>query len=653
MPRFRTRSSPAAPPITPDVVRGLMAEVFRPAHFFLAPDLAVEAEHAPSEELTWEVFQGRLLDPAHTRQRRTFEAWNLYVLSGGLPSAEPLLALKLDAEAGLLHVVRGLECHGWEGYASGDNVILSREVRKWVRELAGTLRPGEFADAEDLRDELIALLFHAVVGRRLPLSSVEAPLPDFSFGRLLYCYRSPTAQGGPLRSATQIAPAMLAPEQGAPEQARLLEAMLRATPSEELPGAAGAFAARWSELGRTAADLLGLLRTLFNEVSLSPYTDFAPRVLESLTLLEQRGELTAEQVTDFEAHLLRQLGRHLTAYDLVTFHHRGANYPDALLLDLLLKDYLSRAAARPALFLDAPDDPEAVRRARRLRRRALRQGWLVRRSYEGHPVPDLPTSPGENSRVLPAGHPRVPDEQITLPARRRRRLYADDPLTRHLAGPAAEVLRQSAADLAHPDERRELGAGLFLDRPFGGGKAPAEPDATLLLASVAYSRSIAEGRLPALARDAGISPDAVEGVRAGLSIPGLPLDAIGPAVKPATVSLADARRAAGDFVFLHTTRGSVAALLAQFDFAPLAQRLGLDFLLSGRPVLLARAADGPGLVAYDQALRPRLELGARPQAGYASRGGQEFPVAGLQVVRTWEGGAARDRRGEEIVVRPR
>ena len=58
---------------------------------------------------------------------------------------------------------------------------------------------------------------------------------------------------------------------------------------------------------------------------------------------------------DFLGWLLRQIGRHLTAYDLVTFHHRGANYPDALVLDAVLKAYLARIEREPELFLDGGD----------------------------------------------------------------------------------------------------------------------------------------------------------------------------------------------------------------------------------------------------------------------------------------------------------
>src|SRR5205814_2555336 len=102
---------------------------------------------------------------------------------------------------------RGLEVYAWEGYDSGGGVILSRERRKWTRELVGTVRLSQFADAEELIDELACLLFLAVVGTsRLPLHSVEAPLPDFSNGRLFYCYRPPEDElpTGPASGRTRV-----------------------------------------------------------------------------------------------------------------------------------------------------------------------------------------------------------------------------------------------------------------------------------------------------------------------------------------------------------------------------------------------------------------------------------------------------------------
>ena len=210
MPRFRDRSSDAAGgPLILENVRALIAELFRPEHFFLGADLEWKWEHVALEELVWEIFQGRLLDPAHTRQRRSFEAWNVYQAG----AEEPLLALKLDAGAGHLHVVRGLDSYVWEGYDAGGNVYQSRERRKWVRELVGTIHLNRFADQTELRDELACQLFRAVVGTsRLPLSSLETPLPAFSFGQLFYCYRPDAPQAsGPVRGWRGLVTDMLAP----------------------------------------------------------------------------------------------------------------------------------------------------------------------------------------------------------------------------------------------------------------------------------------------------------------------------------------------------------------------------------------------------------------------------------------------------------
>src|SRR5690349_18917790 len=102
--------------LSPAEVRAACAEVLRPAHFYLADGLSLEGEQVAVEEDIWEVFQGRLLDRPYTRQRRTFAAWNLFLIDGGTRSGEPLLALKLDERADELHVVRGVEAYVHEGY---------------------------------------------------------------------------------------------------------------------------------------------------------------------------------------------------------------------------------------------------------------------------------------------------------------------------------------------------------------------------------------------------------------------------------------------------------------------------------------------------------------------------------------------------------
>jgi hypothetical protein len=659
-PRSGTDDDAQPAPLTPDALRALIADAVRPAHFFTGPKTTLQWEHLPTEETPWEVFQGRLLDRAHTRRTRTFEAWNVHMLENGTPSAEPLLAVKLDAAAGELHVTRGLLCRVWEGYHAGDNVYLSREAERWVRELAGTILRPRFADIDDLRDELTGRLFQAVVGAsRLPLTSVEAPLPAFALGELAYFYRPGAARdAGPMRSWRELIRDGLHSELSWSEKVKMLEALLRAAPAGDLTEAASLFAERWEGVGESAATLPRLLRTLFNDVSLSPWTDFVEKVLRFVSLLVEGGKLAVLEQVDFLAHLLGQLGRHLTAYDLVLFHHRGANYPDALLLDAVLKEYLRLARSHRRLFALGGHRGQ-------MRLRALRQGVLLRRRYEGHPVPDAPTSPGENARVLPPPHRRVPDEQILNPVKRIRRLYDGDPLPPHLGEHGRRMLREGLEDLRRPGGLRELGEAVFIDRPLGVFKAPAEPDQTPLLAYQAFSRSIAERRLRELARDpelgiaaAAIAPH-VEALKL-LAVTGLPLDAVGPEPRP-VVSLGDARKAADDFILIRTLPGSVSAFLRLYDLAPLRERFDLGDL-DGGPRLIVRgfppAAGKQALVdLYDVKLRKRVQLGMEAGAGYGSRGGVEYPLGGLRVLRVWqpaaEGLVERDVSAEGLILGPR
>jgi hypothetical protein len=607
-----------------------MLDVLHPSHFFLGPTLQLETAHVPAAAEPWEIFQGRLLEPRFTRQERTFESWNVFVIDDGVRSGAPLLSLKLDHATGELHVVRGLYCYIWENYTEGGNVLLSRETTRWLRELVGTIDLTRRPDPEELRAELADLVFHAVIGTsRLPLNSVEAPHPLFSLGQLAYVSPLPTsADAGPMRSPRDLIERGLRPGLGWLETTKLLEATLRATPADQLAETADLFAERW----RTRPDverLPALLRSLFNEVALSPWTQFVANTLAVLRHWVERGVLDRRQHIDFLSHLLRQTGRHLTAYDLVTFHHRGANYPDALLLDAVLREYA-------ALVEQFPDEFHGDGPAARVRRRALRQGWLLWRTYEGHPVPDAPTSPGENARVLPPPHVRVPEEQILQVPRRRRRLFVDTPLS--LGEHAGRVLRQSVADLAHPEERRELGLAVFIDRPLGVFKAPAEPDLTPLLAYEAFSRSVALRRLRQLAADpaSALGPSDAERLQQIITAEechGLPVRDI-PEDPRRVVALADARKVAADFVLLRTLPGGVAAFLHQTG---LTASHALEFLTAGQPVLLVRAPPRGGewetvLAVYDGLYRKRAELEMRRADGYRRRGVVEVPAAGLRVV---------------------
>src|SRR5262249_42187553 len=149
----------------------------------------------------------------------------------------------------------------------------------------------------------------------------------------------------------------------------------------------------------------------------------------------------------------------------------------------------------PGLFLLRSLDDDETYKKKRLRRRALRQAWILRRSYEGHLVPDEPSSPGENVRVLPIPHVRVAEEQIVNPVNRTKRLYQDDPLDSRRGSNIDKALVQSIDDLHHCAELRELGTAIFLDRPLGGCKNLTEPDGTILFSYVAFSHSVAYARL--------------------------------------------------------------------------------------------------------------------------------------------------------------
>jgi hypothetical protein len=307
--------------------------------------------------------------------------------------------------------------------------------------------------------------------------------------------------------------------------------------------------------------------------------------------------------------------------------------------------YLKRAERRPDLFREGPDASDAERRTARLRRRALRQAWLLRSRYEGHPVPDAPTSEGENNRILPAPHVRVPEEQIAQVHRRKKRLFANDPLEAHVGPAGHTVLRLSLMDLQHPDELRELGMALFLDRPLGIGKAATEPDQTLLFSYEAFSRSVAEQRLEYLTSDLKLlDEETLERLTSGLRdlpVRGIPLSSLRSPERPAPVSLRDARKVGDDFLLLRNTRKTIGDLLAHYDWSEHMKRFGLDFLADGQRLLLlqgfgATEVECEALTLFDADLRPRLLLKVDARQGYESRGGCEYPVAGLMVVRAWD-----------------
>jgi hypothetical protein len=537
-------------------------------------------------------------------------------------SAEPLLSVKVDAETGQAHVVRAILTCAWEPSQGDGNIIEGSERVKWVRELVGTLDLEACTDNHELHSELRQLLHAAVRGAsRLPLHSVEAPLPAYSLGQLAYVERpSDGPADRPLRTWQDLLEVAPVP----------LESVLRSVAPAEAALVAQHLVAR-SSAAAVGRDLQQRLRSLFNDVSLSPYTQFIDTTAAFIEALVEIGVWTSADEADFWSWLLRQLGRHLTAYDLITFHYRGANYPDALVLDVALKRLLRLIERHPELFHGSPADGKK----QILRRRALRQACLVRRYYEGHPVPDAPTSPGENARVLPPPHVRVPEEQILNTRRRRKYLYADEPLASLLTNTALSILGESVVDLADAPEWSELGMAVFIDRPLGWGKAVGEPDLTPLVAHEAFSPSIARRRFEEFQRL--IQELGIDGVRSSLPPPGdieAPGLAAAEVAEPdrTTVSLADARRVADDFVILRTLPQSLKSFIAAINSVPL-QGSG-PIWQACEKFLVARVPDpdhGTVLAWFDSALRKRVEMVSDLSKGFVTRRGYEMPAAGVHI----------------------
>ena len=617
----------------------LITDALRRENFWLAPNLRLEWQPPTREDIPWEIFRGRLLEPTHTRQTRRFISWSIYQINGSERSAEPLLAVKLDEQTGDIYIVRAILCHVWAGVDSGSNVIESRERTRWVRELVGTLTPGAFEDSEQITAELAYLVGAAIKGTsRLPVHSVEAPLPAYSFGQLAYLPQGQdeAPRALPMASWQELAGALLAS----------LEALLRAITPGQAPEAA-----RLCASSPWAVHLPKLLCEMFNNVSLSPYTDFVPTTLAFVQALASLGMFTAAKEIDLWSWLLRQLSRHLTAYDLVTFHYRGANYPDALLLDALLRRYVSLIEQNPLLFSE--DDPHA-----RLRRGALRQACLLRRHYEDLPVPDAPTSPGENARVLPAPFARVPEEQLLHVMRRQKHLYDGEPLEGILSPVARTVLAESLADLANAAQWRELGTAVFVERPLGWDKQVGEPDLTPLLAHVAYSPSIARrcfGELRKLADslqlNARFGHDSLEHQSAPVAA--VPARALALPPRP-ILALADTLRVADDFVILRTLPRGLREVFGSLDFGPIRAKAGFPEV-EKRMVVARVPGEGSEavLAMYDATYRKRLEMTVDASQGFSCRGGVEMPVAGLRVARVWDERAVEMRSAGFAALIPR
>ncbi|MEX2112377.1 MAG: hypothetical protein WD845_04285, partial [Pirellulales bacterium] len=575
-------------------------------------------------------------------------SWHVFLDDGEKTHAvAPLVSAYWDRSAGELSIVRRILTHGFEAYEDSPGVFLSRPSQKWARELVGTIDLATISD-DELAGELRAGLFLAVIGvSRLPITSLESPLPSFSLGQFAYF---PRLTGGG-QSWWTVPLAFLRADVGGRvcgvEFAKSLEMALRATPDERQPQIANALESHAAATSDGAQRVGDMIRDLFRYISLSPYGTYADRMIAMLATLAECDAVGVPGVADSIATMLRQLCRHLTAFDLATFHNSGANYPDALFLDALLKQYLRLVERQPELLVDEQDASAAAQPVRRIRRRALRQACLLRQHYEGLRVPDAPTSQGESLRVLPEPLAHVPQEQISQPARRRRVLFADEPLDGLLTPIGRQALQSSLTDLDQAAELLELGRAYFLDRPLGVLKQPGEVDRTPLVSHTAVSRTVVKRRLAELLASGWITAAQREGWRCAVDV--VPIAGVGVGEltcveRPGVVTLADALKVAPDFIL---QRSAASEVLRHYAWPVELQAWLADFVPPGsfpnsilvHHVLQSGHNTTPLLQVCDRQGRKQFELGFDLQPDgtvrYVQRAGVELPQR-LQVLRLWD-----------------
>jgi hypothetical protein len=490
--------------------------------------------------------------PGKLRVERSAGVRRVFLHRAGMPDERPIVEVRV--EGGRVHVRRHVAMRGGE----------------WIDEHVGS--------APQRQRRLIerCIEFALVGTSRLPITSVETPLPAFTLGMIAYL---PDGGGemivDPRVLAARVADATIDMER----RARTLEIFLRAGQPVQ---------------GLDLAELGPVLRSMFNLLVLSPYTCLVDNLVSLL------GQLDRPTAVDSIGYMLRHLARHLNAFDLVKFHNRGTNYPDALMLDALLRVFIP--------MLETNDSPAA--------RRSLLHGWLARKRCENLLVPAAPTSPGESARQMPAPFDSADPEH------RPRQLFQDAPAEAMLT-PAAWALLRRAADEV---DARELGTATFLDRPLGVMKRSGDADATAMLSYEAFSRRLAQRRMNEL-----VELELLPAARPMGDVAGYPVGKMQGHAREGVVALEDAKKVALDFVITRTTRSSLDVFVRQYDWSALnaAAPDAYRWLSTGRDVLLVRTGRGE-MTAFDAVQRAVLRLDYR-EPHYRECAGEEF-VEGLTAI---------------------
>jgi len=608
--------------------------VLRPEEFLSGAGCVLRISPPRRDEPRWELFQGQLLGPDQTRRTQPFVRWDLFLdvapdasneHTAGWKCDAPIIVLLYSATQNRLFLVRSLQVYGWQASETSPGVIVSHAALLTRWELVGSLAVPAAAEVPATRrgrdvsrdqespplsiaDGLRTLLRMACTGiSRLPILSVEAPHPAFTFGNLcagLGAWHDSAASGD--RDAAPLSDPIAAWDLEVAFALRhaslprpwVVEFILRMIPAHRLAMLAQRIKAATApcdnglpdtvphERALPVWDMPALLRSVFHQVSLTPATDFLEKFVELLRLLPQqngaKNNVSVAEMFDLCGFFVRQLCRHLNAYDLRRFHSYGANYPDAILIDGLLVLLVEWGIAHPELLDGSAPAPIA-------RRQALLHAWLTRGGYEGLPVPEHPTTQGENLRMIP-GRARLDEGQIVDPERRDKRLFQGERTADEIAAPLRDRLSDAVADLRDPTLVREFGMALFLDRPFGVGKDMGELDRTPLIASTAHSCQIARSRIERLRShgfavpETGVAGDLRDGRHSAGDFDGIPALRYPSTPRPGVICQHDALQTADDFRWRYTVRSSRRILLDQL--LPEASDIP-----AAEPGLLLRTAD--------------------------------------------------------------
>lgn len=631
-------------------IPGIVETALAVGQFYVRPPCRLTVTFNPEETSIWEIFNGHLLGQSQTRQTKKFSSWNVFLELSHLSDDEertgpssPLISIKLDSSLETVFITRNILTRTWESYEPRTNIIESRPALRWLPELVATVDLANVTDRESAIGQVARGISFSLEGTsRLPITSVEAPLPDHALGQFAYFPGdSDCGSAEPIHDLELLLQRHVQKRSPRKQRASVLETMLRSADTTAIDRFARIYYQQWRLAQLSDTELRQTVIAMFNRLSLSPYTQLVNNWATLLSCWSAVERFGPEVIVDIVSYLLRHLVRHVTAYDLETFHNLGANYPDALLLDSMLQIYLEMIERASELFLDDTERESIFR----VRRRALRQAWIVRKQYEGHGVPDRPTSPGENQRVLPESHPPVPEAQLMDPRTRLKKLYDGQSIESNRSPRVRRVLDQSILDLRHDVELFELGAAIYLDRPLGCFKQSGEVDRTILLSYEAFSAQIADARLQSLHRWGLIADEKLLGrfqtQRKNLCVQGVPVGELGREGRPGVVALEDAVQIAADFVFVRTTRSSLDEFSRQYDTH------GLDtefpelskWLHSARDVLLIRRTDASSpadrivLEAYDSQNRSRLLITTSAELpwSYEEQCGIET-LRGMQIV---------------------